>query len=90
MEKIKIEIKRVLNKGFATELERDNLIGNCNFLEEDEIEEIREDLEKIEALPLEEVINIDDEEEIKEEEKENEDTLTREERRAKAREVNRK
>ena len=53
MDNIKIKIVELLDKGFATQEERTDLIEDCSTLETEEVGEIREDLEKVEAMPLE-------------------------------------
>jgi len=90
MEKIKNKIVEIFKKGFATQDERTNLIEDCSTLETEEVDEIREDLEKVEAMPLEkeepETLEKEEEKEIKEDG----EVLTREERRANARLINKK
>ena len=90
MEKIKNLIKTTLEIGFVPEKEIEKINECAEDLSTEEYEEIKEDLIKVEELPTEKPVVEETKEEITEEEKENEDTLTRAERRAKAREVNRK
>ena len=85
MEKIKNLITQLLEKGFANEEERETLLQNCGDLDNDEINEIREDLEKVEALPLDKVKPETLEKEEEKEIKEDGQPLTRDERRAMAR-----
>jgi len=85
MEEIKKQISQLLEKGFANEEERETLLQNCGDLDNDEINEIREDLEKVEALPLDKVKPETLEKEEEKEIKEDGQPLTRDERRAMAR-----
>ncbi len=90
MEKIKNLISLALEKGFASEDEVIEINKIAEDLTKEEYSEIEKELVEVENLPIQAVIQEVIEEEEDEEEKENEDTMTRDERRAKARLVNRK
>jgi len=88
MENTKKIILETLEKGFATHNERVDIVKSCEDLDTEEIEEIKEDLQKIDDLPFEPVVKIEDEVEEDDEEEEAMSVLSRAQRRAKAREIN--
>ena len=85
MEELKKLIEEVFQKGFASFEERSILVGKCVDLDTEEIDELKEDLEKVEALPFEEVKPDTLENEETKEVANNGEIVTRAERRAQAR-----
>jgi len=85
MEKIKDIIKTLLKKGFASEEEVRDLISETSQLDVDQIKEIKEDLEKVSALPFEKPVQLDDTEKTDEKKDTKKVEKTREERRLEAR-----